>query len=166
MCDAEARGAVAAHDTTETETRTVPEAEGWQISRDRVVLYVTALDLPPFKGLELALESLRRSGPTDVAGAMRTLRDLLAEHGLERGIRTAGGEHLSSQPPLNRGVMVAKELDRLPWLTSLGRFLARWKRDLLGQTDRERHSAFSAGMPESAPRNTRTERKDGHDGNP
>jgi hypothetical protein len=120
-------------------------AEGWQIARDRVILYVTALDLPPFKGLELALESLKRSGPTDVTEAMRTLRELLAEHGLDRGIRTPEGAHLSSQPPLNRGIMVAKELDRLPWLSGLKSFLTRWKRDLLGQTDRERHAAFAAG---------------------
>lgn len=136
-------------------------AEGWQIARDRVALYVTALDLPPFKGLELALESLKRSGPTNVTEAMRTLRELLAEHGLDRGIRTPEGAHLSSQPPLNRGTMVAKELDRLPWLSGLKRFLTRWKRDLLGQTDRERHTVLFAGGT-SAPEQAK--RKSDHDG--
>lgn len=157
-------------DTAGTEKTAAEEAEalrrdsateGWQIARDRVVLYVTALDLPPFKGLELALESLKRSGPTDVTKAMRTLRELLAEHGLDRGIRTSEGAHLSSQPPLNRGTMVAKELDRLPWLSGLKRFLTRWMRDLLGQTDRERHAALSAG--EASPPE-QMKRKSDHNG--
>ncbi len=39
------------------------EQQGWQIARDRVLLYVRAMNLPPFGGLELALRSLERSGP-------------------------------------------------------------------------------------------------------
>lgn len=147
-------------ETTAAETESLgctSAREGWQIARDRVALYVTALDLPPFKGLELALESLKRSGPTDVTEAMRTLRELLAEHGLDQGIRTPEGVHLSSQPPLNRGSMVAKELDRLPWLSGLKRFFARWKRDLLGQTDRERHAALSATSTSAPERRQRAQ---------
>jgi len=115
-------------------------AEGWQIARDRVALYVTALDLPPFKGLELALESLKRSGPTDVTEAMRTLRELLAEHGLDRGIRDGEGRHIASVPPLNRGVMVAEPLERAPWKSALGRFLRRWRRNLFGPWERNGHA--------------------------
>jgi hypothetical protein len=102
----------------------------WQVARDRVLLYMRALDLPPFGGIELALESLKRSGPASVAESMRTLRELLHEQELDRGIVDEEGAFISSLPPLNRGTMVPRKFDRSPWRTALSRFVRRWLRDL------------------------------------
>ncbi len=108
------------------------EQQGWQIARDRVLLYVRAMNLPPFGGLELALRSLERSGPASVGESMRALRSLLHEQGLDRGIVDEEGVFISSLPPLNRGTMAPRRFDRSPWRTSAIRFVRRWLRDLFG----------------------------------
>ncbi|HRV97281.1 MAG TPA: hypothetical protein P5201_01710 [Aminobacteriaceae bacterium] len=108
----------------------IRDTDRWRISRDRVLLYVRALNLPPYKGLDLAVESLKRTGPSSAAESMESLRALLKEHGLDRGVLDSEGKHLASVPPLNRSVMVPEELDRVPWRTSFVQFLRRWKNDL------------------------------------
>jgi hypothetical protein len=71
---------------------------------------------------------------------MRKLRELLAENGLDRGILDEEGRHISSMPSLNRGVMVAEPLDRVPWKSALGRFLRRWRRNLFGPWETNGHA--------------------------
>jgi hypothetical protein len=115
-------------------------SDEWRYSRDRVLLYVRGLDLPPFRGLDLAVESLKAAGPASPAETMKTLRILLAENGLDQGIRDEEGRHIASVPPLNRGVMVAEPLDRVPWKSALGRFLRRWKRNLFGPWENSTHA--------------------------
>ena len=110
-----------------------PDSNHWRISRDRVLLYVRALNLPPFKGLDLAVESLKRTNPSSPAEAMESLRVLLKEHSLDRGILDSEGKHLTSVPPLNRSVMVPEELNRIPWKKAFHRFLQRWNHDLFGR---------------------------------
>ena len=120
--------------------RPAASSDDWRYSRDRVLLYVRALDLPPFRGLDLAVESLKSAGPASVSEAMRKLRELLAENGLDRGIRDGEGRHLASVPPLNRGVMVAAPLERAPWKSAFARFLRRWRRNLFGPWERNGHA--------------------------
>ncbi len=91
--------------------------ETWQRAQDRVLLYARALDLPPFRGIDLAAESLKRSGAVSTSEAMRTFRELMKEEGLDRGTLDGTGSHISSFPKMRRGIMVAEPLDRLPWLT-------------------------------------------------
>lgn len=63
----------------------------WQDARDRVLLYLRSLDLPPILGLSVALEVLRRAvekhGQTPeyhpTQAAMLALRDVLTEHRLD-----------------------------------------------------------------------------------
>ena len=102
----------------------------WRIARDRVLLYVRGLNLPPFQGLDLAVESLAKTGPSSTADAMDALLDVLQAHGLDRGLLDKEGKHVASVPPLNRSVMVAEPLDMLPWKTALARFIRRWGRNL------------------------------------
>lgn len=82
-----------------------------ELLRDRLVLYVRALRLPPREGLELAaktLETLRDSGMKDTSSpeardmetAMETLRALCAERGL-----LPDADACPSTPPYNRGSM-------------------------------------------------------------
>lgn len=120
--------------------RPAASSDDWRYSRDRVLLYVRALDLPPFRGLDLAVESLKSAGPASASEAMKKLRELLAENGLDRGILDEEGRHISSMPSLNRGVMVAEPLDRLPWKSALGRFLRRWRRNLFGPWETNGHA--------------------------
>jgi hypothetical protein len=82
-----------------------------------VLLYVKGLDLPPVLGLSLAARSLEEA-PSSPEGAMDALERLLREE--------------CFSPDMNRAVMVAEEMDRLPWRTSLLRFLRRWSRELFG----------------------------------
>lgn len=124
-------------ETSRTEAFRHPEE--WRFSRDRVLLYVRALDLPPYQGLDFAIESLKSSPSASPAKAMRNLRKLLAEHDLDRGLLDEEGKHIASVPPLIRGVMVAKPLDRVPWKTTLVRFVQRWKRNLFGPEEELRH---------------------------
>ena len=78
------------------------------------------MDLPPLESVDLARESLSRSGPdADPAGAMRELRDLLAERGLTHSAPNSRGERLLSAPPMNRRPMIAEELTPRRRLTSL-----------------------------------------------
>jgi len=104
---------------------------GQRAARDRVLLYVKGLDLPPVLGLSLAARSLEEA-PSSPEGAMDALERLLREEGFSPDIMDRGGRRISSFPPLNRAVMVAEEMDRLPWRTSLLRFLRRWSRELFG----------------------------------
>lgn len=97
------------------ETRTVPAGDKALAlrARDRVLLYTRGMELEPLPGVELALESLRRAAggkepgyppehPLDVAGAMRALRAVLAEHGLSPEVEAPGGGRLVSSPPIRR----------------------------------------------------------------
>lgn len=88
-----------------------PPNERGQRSRDRVLLYLRGMDLPPLESVDLARESLSRSGPdADPAKAMRELRGLLAERGLPHSAQNSRGERLLSAPPMNRHPMIAGEL--------------------------------------------------------
>ena len=123
----------------EEENTPAVSPDEWRYSRDRVLLYVRALDLSPYRGLELALESLRAAGPGSAGAAMRNLRHLLSEYGLDRGLLDEEGRHISSMPPLNRGVMVPQPLDRLPWKSSFVSFFRRWRRNLFGPWEKNGH---------------------------
>jgi hypothetical protein len=93
--------------------------EDWLTARDRAVLYVRALALPPLEGLEFAVEALRRAqagvlrdpGLSPTAETMRRLRELLAE----RRPEALESLEVKSQPSLNRGPMVPETMDRRPW---------------------------------------------------
>lgn len=85
----------------------------------------------PPGGLALAARSLEEA-PSSPEGAMDALERLLREEGFSPDLLDRGGRRISSFPPLNRTVMVAEEMDRLPWRTSLVRFLRRWRRELFG----------------------------------
>ncbi|MBP6333130.1 MAG: hypothetical protein KA342_06745 [Aminivibrio sp.] len=98
---------------------------------DRVLLYVRGLGIQPARGLSLAARSLEES-PASPEGAMDALERLLQEEGFSPDLLDRGGHRISSFPPMNRTVMVAEEMDRLPWRTSLVRFLRRWRRELFG----------------------------------
>ncbi len=108
------------------------DAKLWRVSRDRVLLYVRALDLPPFEALEIALESLKETGPSAPSDAMESLRSKLKERGMDpERLNGLGGA--DATPRLERSVMVAEEMDRVPWKTGLARFFRGWKNDLLGR---------------------------------
>lgn len=113
------------HDSSLSPAAPPPDERG-QRARDRVLLFVRGMDLPPLESVDLARESLNRSG-TDVppAEAMRVLRELLAERGLAHSLLNSRGERQLSAPPMNRRPMIAEELDRKPWLTALRRVFHR-----------------------------------------
>jgi membrane glycosyltransferase len=98
----------------------------WQLARDRVLLYLRASNLPPFKAMEMGLEALKRTGPSEIPTAIKTLRTLLIEEGLDKGILDAEGDYISSMPPMNRGVMIPEDLSdkaskpvsQGPWIRS------------------------------------------------
>ncbi|ADE57932.1 MULTISPECIES: hypothetical protein [Aminobacterium] len=106
--------------------------ESWQVVRDRILLYVRAMDLPPFKGLELALDALKQSEASSIEEAMDALESCIVKQKIDLGVRNAKGEHISSVPPMTRGTMVSKNFDRTPWLTALNKFILRWARNLFG----------------------------------
>lgn len=122
-----------------------PPDERGQRARDRVLLFVRGMDLPPLESVELARESLNRSG-VDVspAEAMRVLRDLLAEQGLAHSLQNSRGERQLSAPPMNRHPMIAEELDRKPWLTAIRRGFKR-----LGGLFRRRNARPGPGFKDS-----------------
>ena len=103
----------------------LPDERG-QRTRDRVLLYVRGMDIPPLRSLAFAAESLSRTGPAvSQAEAMHSLREVLREEGRMEG-RQYGLEDdedgkLDSAPPINRRSMIAEKLDRKPWLTALAR---------------------------------------------
>ncbi|MDD2453901.1 MAG: hypothetical protein PHS90_08435 [Synergistaceae bacterium] len=101
-------------------------------ARDRVMLYIRGLDLPPSKGLRLAARSMEEE-PSSPGEAMDALELLLDKEGLLPGLPGERGQNIPSFPPLNRSVMVAEEMDRVPWRTSFFRFLRRWRRELFGR---------------------------------
>jgi len=103
-----------------------------RVARDRVMLYIRGLDLPPAKGLRLAAGSLEEA-PSSPEEAMDALEMLLSEERLLPGLPGERGQNIPSFPPLNRSVMVAEEMDRIPWRTSFFRFLRRWRRELFGR---------------------------------
>lgn len=104
----------------------------WRTSRDRVLLYVRALDLPPFEAVDLAIRCLKETGPSCPAVAMDSLRSTLRDNGIDP-VRLSSHGGVDATPKLARSVMVAEEMDRAPWKTGLIRFLKRWKNDLLGR---------------------------------
>ncbi len=117
------------------------ERVAWRTSRDRVLLYLRGLDLPPFEDLDLAAASLRACGareePTEDGGnshvpaeAMESLFNLLEAH---RPEGLLGTRRIPSCPPLNRGVMVAEPMDRVPWKTAFVRWMRRWRRELFAR---------------------------------
>lgn len=109
------------------------DSDEWRICRDRVMLYVRGLDLPPGKALGLAAESIEASSTPSPADVMDILEQLLEQHGLTPDLLDGKGRRISSFPPLNRSVMVAEEMDRVPWKKAFVRFLRRWRRELIGQ---------------------------------
>ncbi|MDR0882825.1 MAG: hypothetical protein LBP55_09865 [Candidatus Adiutrix sp.] len=99
-------------------------------ARDRLLLYVRGMDVPPLLSLELALEGLRRASagaePLTITGAMRELHSLLREKGLHTSWVEKYGPPPSSMPPFNRSSMVAEGLE-----LSLTRRLGHWLAKLL-----------------------------------
>lgn len=103
--------------------------------RDRVLLYARGLDLEPVLAVDLALESMRktglgRGGPE--AGAQNNaLPEVMAEfrrllEGQESSLRVAdaSGAPIVSMPPLNRRPMLPEEMDRSPVRRALKRVSA------------------------------------------
>ena len=88
-----------------------------ELLRDRLVLYVRSLRVPPTKGLELVLrvmeEALNQfpkgSGSCFfddfLSSAMDSLKKRIAESGLGIALRQEEGRHFSSVPSYNRGSM-------------------------------------------------------------
>ncbi|MCD8141330.1 MAG: hypothetical protein LUE17_16470 [Planctomycetaceae bacterium] len=92
-------------------------------ARDRVLLYLTGLDLGDLLSLELAGECLRRAGPdADAAAAMAVLHDMLHERGVGRHAPSA---RLHSYPRMNRKVMVSKKMSGFSLVGSARRLAAR-----------------------------------------
>jgi len=113
-----------------------PSAESWDITQERLLLYLKSLNVPPGKEqLTLALETLTRlgtdGGTHDITpAAMQSLRNLLKTSGLpiistdgskwySMGFFKQGLEGLKSTPALNRGHMLPVKFDQLPeWLST------------------------------------------------
>ena len=117
------------------------ERAAWRTSRDRVLLYLRGLDLPPFEDLDLAAASLRACGACEEPAAeglgspspveaMESLFNLLEE---QRPEGLLGMRRIPSCPSLNRGVMVAEPMDRVPWKTAFVRWMRRWRRELFAR---------------------------------
>lgn len=91
---------------------------------DRVLLYLRGMDIPPVRGLELALATARRleSGSVDMSmpSAMKELHTLLRENHLHTGWVNRDAPPRDSMPPLNRCSMVAEGME--------GVFRARFQR--------------------------------------
>lgn len=126
---------------TNVQGATPSELDAWRTSRDRVLLYLRGLDLPPFEDLDLAAASLRACGTREEsaaeepgspspAEAMEALFALLEE---QRPEGMLGVRRIPSCPPLNRGVMVAEPMDRVPWKTAFIRWMRRWRRELFAK---------------------------------
>lgn len=88
--------------------------EGWQLAKDRVLLFIGMLGLPPVEGLELALKAIKGAQEDQaktthpITQAMRTLRKLLAERdSSSQGTPRPPANGIPSVPPLNRGSMVS-----------------------------------------------------------
>jgi hypothetical protein len=85
--------------------------------RDRVLLYVNGMDVPPILALELALTALRRAEagtePLSAPVVMRELHALLKENQLHTGWVDRQGPPRGSMPPLNRCSMVPEPLEFL-----------------------------------------------------
>ena len=86
--------------------------------RDRVLLYVRGLDIDPEVSLEVALETVRRSGGGDIRRAMESLREILAERELLPPAFDkfpADEDRLKCVPEMNRCSMIAEEMDTRLW---------------------------------------------------
>ena len=87
--------------------------------RDRVLLYLRGMDVPPLLALELALECLRRAEaapePLSVPAVMRELHALLRGNKLHTGWIDRQGPPRGSMPPLNRCSMIAEPLKFSLW---------------------------------------------------
>jgi hypothetical protein len=110
-----------------------PGGEEWDEARERIMLYLRALNIPAGKGLEIALEALNiaqkeTSGedkPNPVSSAMKALKRTLACHDLfsaegltyGRRLRNSGvndadlTEKPRSMPPINRGSMKPEKFE-------------------------------------------------------
>ncbi|WMI71479.1 hypothetical protein RBH88_11575 [Aminobacterium sp. MB27-C1] len=63
---------------------------------------------------------------------MNALERCILSKELQAEILDEEGKHIASIPPMNRGTMVSKNFDRIPWLTATKKFMRRWMRDLFG----------------------------------
>lgn len=97
-------------------------AAGQRSAADRVMLYIRALDIEPGRGLALAARTLE-GGPASPSEAMDALVPLLEKEGLPAPSGSPESPRLASSPPVNRRSMKSAEMDRLPWRTSIARFL-------------------------------------------
>ena len=86
------------------------------------MLYIRALDIEPGRGLALAARTLE-GGPASPSEAMDALVPLLEKEGLPAPSGSPESPRLASSPPVNRRSMKSAEMDRLPWRTSIARFL-------------------------------------------
>ncbi|MCD8352134.1 MAG: hypothetical protein LUC93_16135 [Planctomycetaceae bacterium] len=94
-------------------------------ARDRILLYLTGLDLGDLLSLELAGECLRRAGPdADAATAMAILHDMLRERGVG-GHGHTPSSRLHSYPGMNRKAMVSKKMAGFSLVGSARKLAAR-----------------------------------------
>ncbi len=104
----------------------------WDVAQERVLFYLTLLNIPAPLRLQLALEALTRaqydrSGKGAVTAAMVAIRELLAEREAEGSLALTGllsgferrGSGYPSTPPFNRGFITLNEFDRTTILTML-----------------------------------------------
>ena len=93
--------------------------------RDKVLLYVRGMDLPPVEGVELALESLRRAGDGAMPDMMMgELYGILREKGFPPRLVGPDGSPLASVPPMNRRSMIPEDMAPL----SFGKMLVWYVR--------------------------------------
>jgi len=112
-----------------------PVDRQWQVTQERVLLYLRTLEIAAPEALELALEALRRaaktpgqtSGDHPAASAMLALGEILRERNLGSPTDqpSADGETpvvgIRAMPPLNRGSMVVEEIGQRNWVGFLPR---------------------------------------------
>jgi hypothetical protein len=98
-----------------------PQPDDMQLARERLMLYLELLRVPPQQADELLAKAIRQAqlatGGNPIQDAMRALQELLGEEKVR----------IASMPPLNRGAMVPVEIDRQPWWTFLKKRILRMK---------------------------------------
>ena len=104
-----------------------PPAANPYAGRDKVLLYVRGMDIPPVEGVELALESLRRAGDGAMPDAvMEELYGILREKGFSLRLAGPDGSPLVSAPPINRRSMTSEDLEQFSFGKTLALYAHRY----------------------------------------
>jgi hypothetical protein len=123
-----------------------PAADAWELARQRVLLYLRALNVPAENSSALAAEILQRAEQArgqspdthPAALAMQALHCLFSQQmtsvlpdsadtrSLSRNVHGIPSD-IESMPPLNRSLMFPVEIDRNPWYTIFAKKILRRK---------------------------------------